>query len=497
MPDSTPILQLPYILPSQAQKHVTHNEAIRLLDVIVQLSVMARDVTTPPANPAQGDRYILANGANGAWAGRDGQIALFENGAWQFFAPMAGWTAWVMAESVLASYDGIVWTSQADGPFNIGQLGVSATPDAVNRLIVSSPASLLNHAGAGHQLKLNKAASSDTASLLFQTGFSGRAEMGTIGQDNFAIKVSADGVTFVTGLSIASEDGAVTLPAGAKLGGQPVDPVAPPDGTIWLNSTSGEVKMQSGGATVTIAQGGGAALADGNRGDISLSAAGSIWQINPGAVGNAQLAPMASGTIKARRNAGAGAPEDVTPADVAQLLPVFDSVSKGLVPPSGGGTAHFLRADGTWGAPAGGGGGGSMTLLGTLNTTSGNVQVLSGLDLTPYQEIRCFVRGLSHDSTAGRGVWIVANSGDNLGTTLVTSFVNTSQIFGTIHFSLVNGIGVAALAATSVDMWRGARMSGDPYAIQVAPNNASTEIIFKMSGGAQFTQGQILIYGVR
>lgn len=41
-------LKLPYILPSQAQKHVTHNEALRLLDGIVQLAVLGRDLTVPP-----------------------------------------------------------------------------------------------------------------------------------------------------------------------------------------------------------------------------------------------------------------------------------------------------------------------------------------------------------------------------------------------------------------------------------------------------------------
>lgn len=253
MPDTTPVLQLPYILPSQAQKHVTHNEAIRLLDVIVQLSVAARNLPAPPAAPAQGDRYIVPAGATGGWAGQGGKIALFENGAWQFFTPLAGWTAWVVGEQALASYTGNAWVSQADGPFNVGQLGISATPDSVNRLSVSAQATLLNHAGAGHQLKLNKAGAGDTASLLFQTGFSGRAEMGTMGSDDFAVKVSADGSAFVTGLSIAANTGQVTLPAAARLGGQAVDPIAPPNGTIWLNTTTGEVKLRSAGDTVVFA----------------------------------------------------------------------------------------------------------------------------------------------------------------------------------------------------------------------------------------------------
>lgn len=50
----------------------------------------------------------------------------------------------------------------------------------------------------------------------------------------------------------------------------------------------------------------------------------------------------------------------LTAADVAAqtaLLNAFTSGLKGLVPPSGGGTSNFLRADGTWAAPSGGAGG--------------------------------------------------------------------------------------------------------------------------------------------
>ena len=63
MPDISPILSLPYILPAQAQKHVTHNEALRLLDVMVQLAVLNRNLSAAPALPAIGDRHIVAAGA--------------------------------------------------------------------------------------------------------------------------------------------------------------------------------------------------------------------------------------------------------------------------------------------------------------------------------------------------------------------------------------------------------------------------------------------------
>ena len=69
MSDITTHLLMPYILASQAQMHVTHNEALRLLDAIVQLSVLDRTRTAPPASPVDGDRHIVASGATGLWSG--------------------------------------------------------------------------------------------------------------------------------------------------------------------------------------------------------------------------------------------------------------------------------------------------------------------------------------------------------------------------------------------------------------------------------------------
>jgi len=52
-------LGLPFITAAQAQKHVTHNEAIRALDAIVQLSVLSRQQLSPPIDAVNGDRYIV------------------------------------------------------------------------------------------------------------------------------------------------------------------------------------------------------------------------------------------------------------------------------------------------------------------------------------------------------------------------------------------------------------------------------------------------------
>ena len=69
MSNTTTHLMVPYLAAAQAQKHVTHNEALRILDGLVQLSVLDRDLAAPPASPADGDRYIVGSGATGDWAG--------------------------------------------------------------------------------------------------------------------------------------------------------------------------------------------------------------------------------------------------------------------------------------------------------------------------------------------------------------------------------------------------------------------------------------------
>ena len=201
--DQSENLQLPYIMPSQAQKHVTHNEAIRALDALVQLAVIDRDLTAPPGSPADGARYLVASGGSGAWSGKDGQVAAWQDGAWAFLQPRTGWLAWLVDEARLLRFDGAAWGDAAVSSVNPAPLvGVNATADATNRLAVKSPASLFDHAGDSHRMKINKAAAGDTASMLFQTGYSGRAEFGLAGDDDWHVKVSPDGSAWTEALRV-------------------------------------------------------------------------------------------------------------------------------------------------------------------------------------------------------------------------------------------------------------------------------------------------------
>lgn len=88
--DDTGNLQLPYLMPSQAQKHFTYNEALQKLDALVHLAVVNGDLSVPPASPDDGECHIVGAAASGAWAGRKGQGAAWQNGTGAFCAPRTG-----------------------------------------------------------------------------------------------------------------------------------------------------------------------------------------------------------------------------------------------------------------------------------------------------------------------------------------------------------------------------------------------------------------------
>jgi hypothetical protein len=232
--DSTANLTLPYIMAAQAQKHVTHNEALRLLDTVIQLSVLDRSLAEPPASPAHGDRYIIGDSATGAWAEHDGEVAAYVDGAWQFHMPEEGWVAYDQAsETLLVRRDGN-WLPAGAAVGTIGDLtslGINATADETNRLAVRSEAVLFSGiedaAGGSGDIRfvVNKEAAADTASLLFQSGWEGRAEIGLAGDDDFVFKVSPDGSNWTEAIRIAHDTGLPTIPydnAGSGLAAETV-----------------------------------------------------------------------------------------------------------------------------------------------------------------------------------------------------------------------------------------------------------------------------------
>ncbi len=101
--------ELPMVMPAQAQKHVTVNAALARLDAVAQLRVTTSILGEPPASATDGEAFIVPEGAVDAWAGREGQIAVWSNGGWEFIAPKAGWDAWDEGARARVIHDGTHW----------------------------------------------------------------------------------------------------------------------------------------------------------------------------------------------------------------------------------------------------------------------------------------------------------------------------------------------------------------------------------------------------
>jgi len=217
MPNTTNRVKLPYILQSQSQKEVTHNSGLDLIDALLQAAMVSVGVNTPPGSPLAGDSYIVGTSPTGAWAAQAKALAFYTT-AWNFIAPWEGLTVWANDVNLLYTYDGAAWvlTVNPTSFQNLTMLGVNTSADATNKFAVASSAILLNHIGGDMQVKINKNAAGNKASFLFQNGFSGRAEFGLLGDDNFTLKVSADGSTFFNALKMLAGSGRTALKANAS-----------------------------------------------------------------------------------------------------------------------------------------------------------------------------------------------------------------------------------------------------------------------------------------
>ena len=81
------------------------------LDQLVQPAVKSRTTTAPPGSPIEGDTYIVAPSATGAWAGKDGKFACWLNGAWSYRTPADGWLAYVVDAGMLAVHQSGAWSN--------------------------------------------------------------------------------------------------------------------------------------------------------------------------------------------------------------------------------------------------------------------------------------------------------------------------------------------------------------------------------------------------
>ena len=180
-------LNLPLLSASQAQKHVTVNEALTRLDGMVQLRLQSITDTIPPAIFNDGDCYGVPAASTGAWAGQDGSVAIAVNGGWDFITPRVGFQAYVIDAAAVAIFDGADW--------RVG--GLSFTPNRAGLNIASAEIDLPVTAGPS----LTTADVIPERSILF--GVSGVVTSTITGATTFRLGVAGDDLRFGSGLSVA------------------------------------------------------------------------------------------------------------------------------------------------------------------------------------------------------------------------------------------------------------------------------------------------------
>lgn len=85
----TPNKHIPYVPEGVLDPTAGTNLALDFIDALLQTGVISMALTAPPGGEANGDLYIVATPATGAWAGLEDHLVRYvaEGGTWQAFMP--------------------------------------------------------------------------------------------------------------------------------------------------------------------------------------------------------------------------------------------------------------------------------------------------------------------------------------------------------------------------------------------------------------------------
>jgi len=109
----TPRFALPMLGVAQAQKEVTHNEALTLIDALVHAAVEAGPLNDPPAEPVPGRCWLVGDFPTGDWVGQANAIAIWTVGGWRFVTPRAGMAVVRLTDGAWLRFDGALWAGPA------------------------------------------------------------------------------------------------------------------------------------------------------------------------------------------------------------------------------------------------------------------------------------------------------------------------------------------------------------------------------------------------
>jgi hypothetical protein len=138
---ATARLGLPMLAAGQAQKELSHNEALQTLDFVVAAAVEEPPRTSPPSAAAVGSCYVVAASPTGAWVGKAHHLAAFTSGGWRFLPPVEGLSAYVRSTSLPALF--------RSGGWEIGLLRSSGILVGGQQVVGQRQPSITTPAGGG------------------------------------------------------------------------------------------------------------------------------------------------------------------------------------------------------------------------------------------------------------------------------------------------------------------------------------------------------------
>ena len=94
---------IPFVPENTMDPAAGLNESLKIIDMLVQISVVNVGLTTPPGSPVEGNRYIVGAGATGLWSGKGAKLAQWIDSAWLFGD----------AFIVLNQTDGKIWVKRS------------------------------------------------------------------------------------------------------------------------------------------------------------------------------------------------------------------------------------------------------------------------------------------------------------------------------------------------------------------------------------------------
>jgi hypothetical protein len=125
---------LPLLQTAQAQKEVTHNEALTSIDALLHLAVETATLAVPPIAPVGGTGWIVGASSTGAWTGKAGQLAFWTDGGWRFTVPRQGCVAWLRDVQHFAVFTAAGWRDDGWPVAGLrvgGRLALAAAPVSV------------------------------------------------------------------------------------------------------------------------------------------------------------------------------------------------------------------------------------------------------------------------------------------------------------------------------------------------------------------------------